>query len=78
MKNKNDIFEYHLFGNERLELDSRRRFELKVSRFSYWSDHRRVVVWMYPIASLRNVTMMLIPRGSTSLAACGIKKFAPA
>lgn len=41
---RNMIFEYHLLGLDRWELETRRRFELKVSRSSYWRVHRNDVM----------------------------------
>lgn len=69
MLKRNPMFAYHLFDLNLAELERSRRFELKVSRLSYWRDHLRVQLWIYPILSFKNVTRMLMPRGRTSFAA---------
>lgn len=69
MQKRKVMFEYHLFDGYLVDEERSRRFELKVSRFSYCKLQRSVVLCIYPMLSFRKVTTMLIPRGRTSFAA---------
>ena len=46
MEKRKPRFAYHLFDLNLAELERSRRFELKVSRLSYWRDHRNVQLWI--------------------------------